>query len=132
MIRTLGGIVAGMAAAITLMMITEAIGNQIAPAPARLEIEDIADTPPLPLMTMMFPIFGWFLGALVGGFLAIKISDQAWTAWAIAAVVLAATLLNFVLMAYPVWAMIVGLIMPVLGGWLAQRICAQVSKNSTE
>ena len=131
MIRTLGGIVAGMAAAITLMMITEAIGNQIAPAPARLEIEDIADTPPLPLMTMMFPIFGWFLGALVGGFLAIKISDKPWTAWAIAAVVLAATLLNFVLMAYPVWAMIVGLIMPVLGGWLAQRICAQVSKNSS-
>ena len=35
----------------------------------------------------------------VGGFLAIKISDKPWTAWAIAAVVLAATLLNFVLMA---------------------------------
>jgi hypothetical protein len=124
MIRTLGGIVAGVAAAITIIMITEAIGNQIAPAPARVEITDIAETPPLPLMTLLFPVIGWLLGALVGGFVAIRISDQAWTAWAVAGAVLAATIFNFILMVYPLWVIILGLIMPIAGGWLAQRICA--------
>lgn len=129
MIRILGGIVAGMAAAITLMMVTEAIGNQIAPAPDRLDLENLAETPPLPLLTLLFPIFGWFLGALIGGFLAIKVSDRPWTAWAIAGVVLVATVFNFVLMHYPTWVMVAGLIMPILGGWLAQRICAMASSS---
>ena len=130
MIRILGGIVAGMAAAITLMMVTEAIGNQIAPAPARLDLQDITQTPALPLMTLLFPILGLFLGALIGGFIAIKVSDRPWTAWAIAGAVLAATLFNFILMDYPTWVIVVGLIMPVLGGWLAQKICAMASSDA--
>lgn len=129
MIRTLGGIVAGMAAAITLIMVTEAIGNQIAPAPAQLEFTDITRTPPLPLMTLLFPILGWFLGALVGGFIAIKVSDRPWTAWVIAGAVLVATGFNFILMAFPPWVIVAGLIVPVLGGWLAQRICAMASSS---
>lgn len=130
MIRILGGIVAGMAAAITIMMVTEAIGNQIAPAPARLDLQDVSQTPPLPLMTLLFPVLGWFLAALIGGFLAIKVSDRAWTAWAVAGAVLAATIFNFVLMAYPVWVMVVGVIVPVLGGWLAQKICAMAASDA--
>lgn len=129
MIRTLGGIVAGMAAAITLIMITEALGNQVAPAPARIEITDIAETPPLPLITLMFPVLGSFLGALVGGFLAIKVSDKPWTAWAIAAAVFAATIFNFLMMVYPAWVMVAGSIVPLLGAWLAQRICAMASSD---
>ena len=131
MIRILGGIVAGMAAAITLMMVTEAIGNQIAPPPPRLELQDITKTPPLPLLTLLFPVLGWFLGALIGGFIAIKVSDQPWTAWVIAGAVLAATIFNFVLMDYPTWVIIAGLIVPVLGGWLAQQICAMASSGAS-
>lgn len=127
MIRTLGGIVAGMAAAITLIMITEAVGGQIAPPPARLEISDLKDTAPLPVLTLLFPVLGWLLGAMIGGFIAIKVSDKSWTAWVISAAVLAATIFNFVLMVFPTWIMIVGAIMPLLGGWLAQKMCAMAS-----
>lgn len=129
MIRILGGIVAGMAAAITLIMVIEAIGNQIAPPPARLEMTDAGETRPLPFLTLLFPVIGAFFGALVGGFLAIKVSDHPWTAWAIAGVVLAATLFNFFLMAYPIWVIAAGVVMPVLGGWLAQRICAMANSD---
>ena len=126
MIRTLGGIVVGMAAAISLIMITEAIGNQI--APSRLVTTDDGEIAP-PFLLSLLPLIGAFLGATIGGFIAIKVSDRAWTAWAIAGAVLAATIFNFALMGFPVWVMIVGVIMPMLGGWLAQRICAMASKR---
>ena len=126
MIRTLGGIVVGMAAAITLIMITEVIGNQI--APTRIITTDNGEAAP-PLLTSLLPVIGALLGAMIGGFIAIKVSDRPWTAWAITGAVLAATIFNFVLMGFPVWVMMVGVIMPVLGGWLAQRICAMASKR---
>lgn len=124
MVRTLGGIVAGMAAAITIIMITEAIGNQLAGAPPRIELAGLSDSPDPPVMALLFPLLGWFLGAMIGGFLSIRISERPWTAWVVAGVVLAATIFNFVLMEYPVWVMAAGLIVPLLGAWLAQRICA--------
>lgn len=132
MIRTLGGIVAGLAAAITLIMVTEAIGNQIAPAPGWVKTGDLSETAPLPPMTLLFPVLGWFLGALIGAFVSIKVSDRPWTAWAIAGAVLAAAVFNFVLMFYPLWLMAVGVILPPLGAWLAQKICAQVSERASE
>lgn len=129
MIRTLGGIVAGVAAAITIIMVTELVGNQIAPAPERLEFQEIGESPPLPILTLLFPALGWFLGALIGGFLSIRISDRSWTAWVVAGAVLAAAIFNFLLMPTPTWLIIVGLIVPVLGGWLAQRVCAMASSR---
>jgi hypothetical protein len=116
MIRILGGIVAGMAAAITFMMIVEAIGNQVAPAPAA--------------GNAAFPVIGTLLGALVGGFLAIRVSDQPWTAWALAAAVLVATVFNFLLMDYAAWVIVAGLVAPLLGAWLAQRFCAMAERRT--
>lgn len=130
MIRTLGGIAAGLAAAIVLMMVSEAIGNQVAPVPVGLDIEGIGETLPVPPLTFLFPILGWFLGSLVGGWLSIRISDRPRTAWAVAAVVLAALIFNFLMMAYPIWVVVVGIVVAPLGGWLAQRICAMAETVS--
>lgn len=124
MIRTLGGIAAGLAAAVVLMMVTEAIGNQVAPMPLMLDLDDVAQAPPAPALTLLFPVIGWFLGALVGGWVAIRISDRPRTAWAIAAIVLLAAVLNFLMMAYPGWLIAVGVVVAPLGGWLAQKACA--------
>lgn len=122
MVRTLGGIVVGTAAAIALMMVTEAAGNQVAPPPARMDLSDLADTPPLPLLTLLFPLLGLLLGALAGGYLAMMVSEKRWTGWAITAVVLAATLFNLVLLAYPIWYIVAAPAMPIIGGALAQRV----------
>jgi hypothetical protein len=124
MVRTLGGIVAGMAAALTIIMVTEGIGNQLAAGPPRLELAGLSDNPEPPLLTLLVPLLGWLLGAMIGGYIAIRISEQHWTAWVVAGLVLAAAGFNFVLMQYPVWVIVAGLIVPLLGAWLAQRICA--------
>jgi MFS family permease len=130
MIRTLGGIAAGLASAIVLMMITEAIGNHLSPEPTAIALEGVGETPSVPLLNLLFPVIGWFLGALVGGWLSIRISDRPWTAWAVAAVVFVATLINFLFMAYPAWLIVVGLVVTPLGAWLAQKICAMAEAAS--
>lgn len=129
MIKTLGGIVAGMAAAITIIIVMEGIGNQIAPPPARLDLTDLSETPPMPFLTSLFPVLGWFLGTLAGGFIAVRVSGQRWTAWAVAGAVLAATAVNFVLIAYPIWVIVVGVVVAPLGGWLAQRFSRPASAD---
>ena len=130
MIRTLGGIAAGLAAAIVIMMLTETMGNQIAPPPARIGVSDDTDARALPFLTLLFPVLGWFVGALIGSWLAIRVSDESWTAWVVAGCVLAATIFNFILALHPTWVMVAGLIVPVLGAWLAQRFCAMRSAVS--
>ena len=130
MIRILGGIAAGLAAAIVLMMVTETIGNQIAPPPARIGVSDDTNVRALPFLTLLFPVLGWFFGAMIGGWLAIRVSDERWTAWVVALCVLAATIFSFIISLHPYWVMVAGLILPVLGAWLAQRFCAVRSAAS--
>jgi hypothetical protein len=128
MIRTLGGIVAGLAAAVVLMMVTESIGYRVAPAPGWVDLPGGEDPHPS-FLSLLFQPLGWFLGALVGGWVSIRISDQAWTTWAVAGVVLLAAVANFLFLPLPVWLIVAGLVLPALGGWLAQKVCAMFDSD---
>ena len=44
--------------------------------------------------------------------------------------VLAATILNFVLITHPLWLMVVGACAPLLGGWIGQRLSPTVRTTS--
>lgn len=122
MVRTLGGITAGMAGAIVIMMVAEAVVSQLSPVPSGIAIGTLTDPTPPSFLALVMPVVGWFLGAFVGAWLAIRISDRAQTAWAVAAAVIAATILNFVLIYYPPWVIVAGLVVPVLGAALARRV----------
>lgn len=128
MIRTLGGIVAGLAAAVVLMMVTEAIGYRVAPPPGWVDLPG-AEDPQQSFLSLLFQPLGWFLGALVGGWLAIRISDEARTTWAVTGVVLLAAVVNFLFLPLPVWLIVAGIVLPLLGGWLAQKVCAMFEGN---
>ena len=78
MIRTLGGVAAGIAVAIVLMMIIEAIGNQMFPPPA-LDLNNPNAPAALPFASLAFPVVGWFVATLAGGWFAIQISSRDWT-----------------------------------------------------
>jgi hypothetical protein len=121
MIRTLAGVAAGIAVAIVLMMIVEAMGNALFPPPA-LDLNN-PDAPAfLPFMNQLFPILGWFLAAVAGGWLAIQTSARQWAAWLVAASVLVGEILDFALGRHALWVMIVGVVAPVLGAWVAQKL----------
>jgi hypothetical protein len=119
--RTLGGIAIGLGVAILTTMSVEAIGNRLFPPPKGYDMS-LGDALMLPLETLIWPVIGWFLGALIGAWLAVRISRKAWTGWAIAALVLAATIFNFVLIKHPTWVLIAGAIAPLLGGWIGRGL----------
>jgi hypothetical protein len=122
MIRTLGGIVAGMAAAIAIIMMAESIGYQIAGPSASVVTGDALTAPTVSVPLMLFSAAGWLLGGAAGSFVAVAVSEQRWTAWAVTGAVIAANLFNFALMAFPLWVMAAGIGLPLAGAWLSQRL----------
>lgn len=74
------------------------------------------------LANQLFPILGWFLGTLVGGWFAIRLSGRDWTVWLIAASVLVGELLDYLLGRHNAWVMIAGILAPLVAAWAAQKL----------
>ena len=121
MIRTLGGIAAGLGVAILTIILVEAVGNQFFPPPRGYDMNQ-ASALSLPFETLVWPVIGWFLGALLGSWLALRVSGKQWTAWVVAGLVIAATIFNFALIKHPLWIIAAGLVAPILGSWIGQRL----------
>ena len=121
MIRTLGGVAAGIATAITLMMFIEAVGNQVWPPP-RVDLNNPNAPLAMPLPNQLFPLVGWFLATLAGGWLAIAISRRGWTSWFVAASMIAGQLLAYMFGRHATWLMFAGIIAPLVAAWLAQQL----------
>jgi hypothetical protein len=121
MIHRLGGLAAGLAVAIFTIMMAEFVGNQFFPPPRGYDMS-AGSALSLPVANLIWPVIGWFLGALAGSWVAVRISGHRWTGWAIVALVLAATIFNFALITHPLWMMIAGVLAPILGGWVGQSL----------
>jgi hypothetical protein len=121
MIHRLGGLAAGLAVAIFTIMFVEFIGYQLFPPPRGYDMSG-GSALSLPVENLIWPVIGWFLGALAGSWVAVRVSGERWTGWAIAALVLAATVFNFALITHPLWIIIGGALAPLLGGWVGQLL----------
>ena len=131
MLRTLLGLAAGLAVAIVTVMIVETIGHQLFPPPRGYDMTQ-ASAEALPFSTLVWPVVAWFAGSLAGSARAVYVSRQAWTGWAVAALVLAGTIFNFSMIAHPLWVMIAGAIAPLLGGWLGQQLAGRTRRPSLD
>jgi len=121
MIRTLGGVAAGVAIAIALMMVVEGVTNMAFPPP-RLNLNDPDAPSALPLANQLFPVLAWFLATLIGGWIAIQLSGRDWTAWLVAASVLAGELVDYLLGRHAIGVMIAGVVAPIVAAWIAQKL----------
>ena len=121
MFHRLGGLAAGLAVAIFTIMFVEFIGSQLFPPPRGYDMSG-GSALSMPFENLIWPVIAWFLGALAGSWVAIRISGERWTGWTIAAFVLAATIFNFALITHPLWMMIAGVVAPILGGWIGQLL----------
>ena len=119
MIHRLGGLAAGLAVAIFTIMLVEFIGVQLVPPPRGYDMSG-GSALSLPVANLIWPVIGWFLGALSGAWVAVRISGERWTGWTIVILVIAAGLLNFALITHPLWMMVAGPLAALLGGWLGQ------------
>ena len=131
MLRTLMGLAAGLAVAIVAIVIVEAIGSQLFPPPRGYDMTR-ASAVALPIETLIWPVIGWFLGSLAGSAIAVHLAGQRWAGWAIVALVLAATVLNFALITHPTWMMVAGPLAAVLGGWLGQQLASRTRRPSLD
>jgi MFS family permease len=65
---------------------------------------------------------GWFMGALAGAWLALRISDWRMAAWIVVLVVLAGGIVNIVSLPHPFWMQACAVLLPVAGGVLGIRV----------
>ncbi len=121
MIRILAGIASGIALAVVLIMVTEGVGNQIFPPPP-IDLQDPNAPADLPIVNQAVPIVGWFLATLSGGWVAMRLSGERWTAWIIAAAVLVGELVDYLLGRHNWWVMAAGIAAPIAAAWIARRL----------
>lgn len=121
-IRILAGLVAGTGVAIILMMIADALAHRIVPPPAGPDIYAANDPSGPATATLVGLLAGWFISALVGGWLAVRLSRERWTAWAVAGVIMLSALYLFVQVSHPIWTMIAGIVAPLAGAFIGRRL----------
>ena len=129
--RTIGGIVAGVIAGGVIVFATEAVGHSLFPPPADINLADPEDVKrlmaSLPAAAFAFVLVGWFLGSFAGAFVARKISQADVAAWAVAVLFILFTAMNFVMIPHPPWMIVAGIVIPLIGAWLAIRLAQRPS-----
>lgn len=132
MMRKLLAVLLGLVVAFALVALIEAAGHIVYPPPPDLDFTDtVALTEYLQLMpvgALFFPLAAWTLAALAGGLVACRIAGEKPLLFAtvVGAVVMAATIVNLVMLPHPTWVSISAIV----GITLAIFLAARISSNS--
>jgi len=135
MIRSIGALIAGIVTAFALIYLIEMLGHTIYPPPADLDFSDPEAIRPyiatLPIIALLFPMFGWFVGAFAGSLVADICGDAKPYVFAaiVGGLVLAGTIANLIIIPHPLWFSIISLLGIIASAWLATRIA--VTRNSS-
>ena len=115
--RIILGIVAGVLAMGVTVGAIEFGAHEFFPVPS--------DTAPVPVGIQLLVLAAYFLGAVVGGVVAVRLSGAGWTAWVVAILVVAGAIWSMFLIPHPQWMQIGAVVAPVLGGFVAGRIAGR-------
>jgi len=122
------GILAGTVVAFLFVFGVEWIGHSLYPPPAGLDIHDPADQARLidsmPAAAKAMVLAAWFVGALAGAWTANRIAGQRIAGWVVALLVIAAGVVTMMMIPHPVWMWAGGIALPLLAGWIADRMAA--------
>jgi hypothetical protein len=136
MARLILGILAGIVAAVATITIIELVSHILYPLPAGLRMDDQAQMSAyilgMPPGAHALVALAWFAGASDGGLVAALISRRHWTIWLIAALVVAAGLVNVMTYTHPLWLQFAALLAPLAGGLLASFVERRVRSAAGE
>ncbi len=140
MIRNIGALIAGIVTAFASIYLIEMLGHTLYPPPPDLDFSNPEAIRPyiatLPIIALLFPMFGWFIGAFAGSLVANFCGDAKPYVFAgiVGGLVLAATIANLIMIPHPLWFSITSLIGIVASAWLAARIAVtgNSSRNPSE
>ena len=123
--RKLFGVLAGIAVAFLIVATTDYISTLLFPT-AALDTSDpdivAAYIASLPLAAKLIVVSGWLIAPFGGAWLSLRIADWPTGGWIVTIMFLAGGLFNQYALPHPVWMLASALVLPLLGGWLAQRL----------
>lgn len=126
MLRTVLGIVAGVVLAFAVMMAMEMVSYAAFPPPAGLDPADPEDVKRIvasaSTAAKAWVVFGWFVSAVAGGWLARGLSRTRWAGWVIAGLIVIGGVANVMMIPHPLWMQIAAVAAPLLGGWIVTRL----------
>ncbi|MGK6318392.1 hypothetical protein [Sphingomonas sp. DT-204] len=124
--RKLLGVIAGIVTAMVVIFVVEMIGHRIAPPPANLDMTDKAAlsvyVEGVPFALELMVALAWFLGALAGGHVALRIAHWPPASWIVAVVIAAGGIANVIQLPSPLWMQAAAVLAPLLGGWAALHV----------
>lgn len=126
LVKTILAVLAGVIAGGAIVFVTEFVGHSLFPPPANINLADPNDVKrlmaSLPAGAFAMVLVGWFLGSFVGAFVAYSISCRAIAAWAVAAIFILFTAMNFMMIPHPAWMIAAGLLIPLASARLVLRL----------
>ncbi|MBW8295526.1 hypothetical protein [Sphingopyxis sp.] len=115
--------VIGIVVAFGLIGLAQYAGSEISPSEYDLETGEIL----IPIGSTIALIVGWFIGSFAGGWLSMRISAGTGAGWIVAGSVIGAALYRAATLADTWWIMALGVAVPLVAVWLAQRATANVA-----
>jgi hypothetical protein len=123
------GVVAGLVVAFLCVFGVEFAGHALYPPPAGLDMSNPADQARLveamPAAAKALVLAAWFVGALLGAWTANRIVGRSIAGWAVALLVVAAGVATMLMIPHPAWMWTGGVALPLLAGWIADRMAAR-------
>ena len=114
----------GIVVAFGLLWLAQYAGSEISPDVYDPDSGEIL----IPIGSTISLIAGWFIGSFAGGWLAMRVSAGTGPGWIVAGAVIGAALYRAVTLADSWWIMILGVAIPLLAVWLAQRAASIVAE----
>ena len=116
--------VIGIVVAFGLIWLAQYAGSEISPSEYDTATGEIL----IPIGSTIALIIGWFLATFAGSWLAMRISRGTGTGWVVAGAVIGAALYTAVDFSDTWWIMALGVAVPLVAAWLAQRAAATVAE----
>ena len=120
------GVVAGIVVAVACVFGVEMIGHSLYPPPPGLDLtkpEDMARLMEMvPAAALAFVAAAWFIGSLLGAWVANLIAKRSLAGWIVALAVIAAGVFTMTQIPHPAWLWACGILLPLLGAQLAQML----------
>ena len=107
----------GIVVAFGLLWLAQYAGSEISPDVYDPDSGEIL----IPIGSTISLIAGWFIGSFAGGWLAMRVSAGTGPGWIVAGAVIGAALYRAVTLADSWWIMVLGVAVPLVAVWLAQR-----------
>jgi hypothetical protein len=127
--RTIAGVLAGVVVAWLTIMLAEFASAPLHPTPAGFDMRDpaamAAFVATLPVAALLLVLCGWVLGALAGGYVAVRIARRTWPAWVVGIVIEIGVIANAVMIPHPTWMTVAGVLLPLPAAWLGARLATR-------